>query len=101
MIMNPRRRAMTAVYISLSLNAILLFLGALSSKQRYSTSRYEKILDVLGGPGSAFADWLAPSGHGAAHFLGGALMSIGFSFAFYGVIAWVIISLPAWWRDRT
>jgi hypothetical protein len=99
--MNPFRRVMTAVCISLAINMIWLLLDAMSVHQEERTSMSWKIVSVLGGPGGALADWLTPPGHDAAHFLGGILMAIGFSFVFYAGIAWIIISLPAWWRERT
>ena len=33
-------------------------------------------------------------------FSWGVLIAICFSFAFYAVLAWVLISLPAWWGER-
>jgi hypothetical protein len=101
MIMNPFRRVMTAVCISLAVNMIWFLLDAMTTHQDDRPSMSWKIASVLGGPGGAFAEWLAPPGHDAAHFLVGFLMAIGFSFAFYAGIAWIIISLPAWWRERT
>jgi len=101
MTMNSRRRALTAFYISLFLHVILLVLGVATSRQDNRTSWSAKIVNMLGSPGGEFGDWLAPPGHGAAHFVGGFLLAVGFSFVFYAVLAWVIISLPTWWRERT
>jgi hypothetical protein len=57
-------------------------------------------VNVLGGPGGSFAEWLVPPGHDAAYFLGGAAVSILVSLIFCTLLAWVVVSLPVWWRDR-
>jgi hypothetical protein len=97
--MNPRRRVLIALLISFLVNVIWFVLDASTIHKDYQTSRV--IVDMLGAPGGTFADWLAPPGHDAAHIIGGFLLGIGFSFVFYATLAWVIISLPAWWQERT
>jgi hypothetical protein len=99
--MSPRRRVLVACFISLIVNIIWFVLDASTIPTSYPPSRADKIVNLLGSPGGKFADWLAPLGHDIAHVLGGFLLAIGFSFVFYATLAWVIISLPVWWRERT
>ena len=98
---NPQlRRAAIALVISGAINIVWLGLDALTDSQKYPYSRGAKIVSVLGAPGGTIADWFAPPGHDAAHFIGGALIAIMSSLLLYAVLAWTILSLLVWWRSR-
>jgi hypothetical protein len=94
------RRVRIAVLISIALNTVLFVLASIIDARGGSFPRTERILDVLGEPSKAITEWIVPTGHDAAYFLGGALVSILSSIVFYAVLTWVTLSLPAWWRSR-
>jgi hypothetical protein len=99
--MGQCRRVLTACFISVFVNIIWLDLDASTIHENYPPLRTEIILKTRGSRGDKFADWLAPPGHDIAHFFGGFLLAIVFSFVFYATLAWIIISLPAWWHEIT
>jgi hypothetical protein len=100
MMMIRSRRLLIAFVIALLLNGILMATGASIKSEQNHPSTTEKVLEALSKPSAAFSEWLVPPGHDAAYFIGGAEVSIVFSVLFYAALVWVIISLPAWWRDR-
>ena len=62
---------------------------------RFPSSRIGRVMDALGRPGGAFAEWLLP-GHDAPQVV----LIITSSVVFYAVLMWVTLSLPVWWRSR-
>ena len=97
----PRlRRLLVALAISVALNGVLAAPSLSIDVQQSPPSRTEKILDVLTGPSTAFAEWLAPPGHGGTHFVVATAVAILCSIVFYAVLTWVVLSLPVWWRNR-
>lgn len=98
--MTKTRRVLVACVTSVVLNGAVLGLGASIDSDQHPAPLTSKILDVLGAPGSAAGYWPAPTGHGAAHFVGGALIEVLSSIIFYAALAWVVLSLPLWLRQR-
>jgi hypothetical protein len=94
------RRMLVAGTLSIMLNGILIFLITSVEPEQHRSSIIVKITDALGSPGTGLANWLVPSGHDVAHFLGGAAVAVTSSILFYALLIWVILSLPSWWRDR-
>jgi len=103
--MNPLkhyRRIVIAFLISIALNSFL-FAVSLSINPRNPVppnSGVQRIVDVLAAPSSAFAEWVAPRGHGGAHFVITLIAAVVSSVGLYAALAWVLLSLPVWWRHR-
>ena len=64
------RRMLVAGTLSIMLNGILIFLITSVEAEQHRSSIIVKITDALGSPGTGLANWLVPSGHDVAHFLG-------------------------------
>lgn len=98
---NPRlRRIFAAFGIACAINVVWVTLEALIDPTAYQPSRLSRIAGVLGYPGGTIEDWLAQSGHDAAHLVGGALVTLLSSLIFYAALVWVILSLMAWLRSH-
>lgn len=98
---NPQsRRIFAALGVSCAINVVWFTLDALAGPTTYHPSRLSKIAGALGYPGGTIADWLAPRGHDAAYFIGGALIAVASSLLFYAVLAWVILTILAWLPSR-
>ena len=85
-----------AVLISIALNGIMLTIDFSIDPRQEKLSRIESIVVVLLKPAEGLTMWLAP-GHGGAQILA----LVAFSVLVYSVVAWVVLSLPIWWRHRT
>ena len=88
-------RLMKALLLSIGLNAILLAVAFRIDPRRAELSRIERWDNSLLSPAATLTAALVP-GHGGAPIVSLAL----FSFVFYAGLAWVGLSLPAWWRTR-
>jgi hypothetical protein len=97
---NQRRRVRIGLLTSLILNGILIVLALTVVNRQDRSSSLVRLLDFLSGPSNAVAEVVAPRGHDAAHFVGGAIVSVVLSILLYGVVVWFLLSLPVWWRDR-
>ena len=93
----PRQlwRMVIAFLISIALNGILLTIDFSIDPQQDKLSRIENIVVGLLGPADALTTWLAP-GHGGTQIV----VLIISSVVVYAVTAWVVLSLPVWWRSR-
>jgi len=95
------RRLAIAFLISIGLNSFLFAVSlSINPHNPAPTSGVERIVDALSAPSSAFAEWIAPPGHGGAHFVIALIAAVVFSVCFYAALAWVLVSLPVWWRHR-
>lgn len=95
-------RVAIALLISIALNGFLFAVSlSINPREQVPTSRVERIVDALSTPSSAFAEWVAPQGHGGTHFVVALMAAIISSLVFYAALAWVVLSLPVWWRHRT
>jgi hypothetical protein len=97
MMMNTRRallRIAIALVISVALNCVL-FAAASSYPRQENLSRIESIANALLMPAGELTAWLVP-GHTGTQVV----VSIVISIAIYTAVAWVTISLPAWWQRR-
>ena len=93
---NPQiRRIFIALLTSGALNGILLVLDSFTDPQRRSRSLPFRIVEILFAPSGTFAEWLVPAGHDAAHIFSAIVVSIVSSVIFYGVLAWVILTIWA------
>jgi hypothetical protein len=96
---NPQlRRILVALLISVALNVVLIASGPLA--EHHPVSVTSRVLDLLGKPAAAFTQWLVPAGHDAVHVLGAIAVSAVSSVAFYGVLAWVVLTAWAWRGTR-
>jgi hypothetical protein len=89
------RRVRIALIFSAVLNGIFIVLDASGSADQYSDSRAARALEVLWKPSGKIAEWLAPAGHDAAHFLGGALIAIVSAVLFYALVVWLLLEIWA------
>jgi hypothetical protein len=95
-------RVRIAFILSVVLNVFLFVVSlSINPSRKGSTSETARVLDVLSAPSTAFAEWIAPRGHGGAHFVVALIAAIVSSVVFYAALAWVVLSLPIWWRHRT
>ena len=85
-----------AALFSLTLNGMLLVVAFSVDPRREELSRIENIADALLRPAGMFTEQIVP-GHSGAQVTLLFLSSI----FFYAVIAWLLLSLPVWWRHRT
>jgi hypothetical protein len=86
------RRAYVALIISITVNCVVGVIAAVAySRPPQSHSRLARVLDALAAPPNAVAEMLAPSGHGAAHFLGVSVLAFMLSVVSYGGIAWLVL----------
>jgi hypothetical protein len=88
-------RIAIAFLISIVLNGILLTIDFSIDPRQANLSRVENIVVGLLRPAEALTARLTP-GHGGAQI--SAL--ILFSVVVYTIVAWVVLSLPIWWRRR-
>ena len=88
-------RLVIALLLSIGLNVLLLAVAFSIDPRRAELSRIERWSNFLLSPAATLTATLVP-GHTGAQFVALTL----FSFAFYAALAWVAISLPAWWRTR-
>jgi len=102
--MNPFqrfRRITIAFLISIALNSLLFAMSlSINPAKPVPPSGVGRIVDALSAPSSAFAEWVAPRGHGGAHFVIALIAAVVSSVVFYAALAWVVLSLPVWWRHR-
>jgi hypothetical protein len=93
----PRQlsRIAIAFLISIVLDGILLAIDFSIDPRQNKLSRVEGTVVALLRPGEALTNWLAP-GHGGAQILA----LVVFSVVVYTIVAWVVLSLPVWWRSR-
>jgi len=92
----PLWHIMIAFLVSIALNGVLLAVASSIDPTQENLSRAASIANALLKPAGAFTEWLAP-GHGGAQIV----VLFGSSVVVYAVVAWVAISLPGWWRQRT
>lgn len=97
---NQRIRLRIAILISLMLNGVLIVLALTVANRQDRSSSIVKLLDMLTSPSTAIAEFVAPRGHDAAHFVGGAIAAIVTSIVLYGLLGWFLLSLPLWWKRR-
>jgi phosphoglycerol transferase MdoB-like AlkP superfamily enzyme len=88
-------RLVMALMLSIGLNVTLLAVAFSIDPRRAELSRIERWSNFLLSPAAALTATLVP-GHTGTQIVALAL----FSFVFYAALAWVAISLPAWWRTR-
>jgi hypothetical protein len=85
-----------AFLISLALNCILLAVDFSIDPRQEKLSGVEDVVVRLLRPAEALTMWLVP-GHSGTQIL-----ALGiFSVLVYTAVAWVVLSLPIWWRHRT
>lgn len=89
------RRLSIAFVVSIALNIILFAIDFSIDPLQQELSRIQRLGVNLLRPADALTVWLMP-GHTGAQI---AALVI-FSVAVYSIIAWVLISLPVWWRNR-
>jgi hypothetical protein len=95
------RRAGIAIAASGVFNGALIGIQFLAVNPRDpGSSRAEKILDPLFAPAGAIADWIAPAGHDAAHFIVGFLVTVVSSLLLYAMPVWAILELLARRRSK-
>lgn len=86
---------MMAIVLSIAFNVVLLAVAFSIDPRKAELSRIERWSNFLLSPAATLTAALVP-GHAGAQIGAMAL----FSFAVYAALAWVAISLPAWWRTR-
>jgi hypothetical protein len=84
-----------AFLISIALNGILLAIASSVDPRQENLSRVASAANALLKPAEALTEWLAP-GHGGTQIV----VLFGSSVVVYAVVAWVVLSLPVWWRHR-
>ena len=89
------RRLLIALLLSIGLNVALLTVASGIDPRKAELSRIESCSNFLLSPAGTLTAMLVP-GHTGVQIVAMAL----FSFAFYAALAWVAISVPAWWRTR-
>jgi len=89
------RRLPIALLISIALNVALFAVDFSIDPRQESLSRIQHLVVVLLTPAEALSTRFAP-GHGGAQIFD----LVVSSFAIYNIAAWVVLSLPAWWRRR-
>jgi hypothetical protein len=95
-------RIRIALIISGILNGFLVAASlSINPRGQDPTPMADRIIGVLTAPSTAFSEWIAPPGHGGFHFVIALIAAIISSILFYAVLAWVVLSLPAWWRHRS
>ena len=95
------RRIAISFLFSLALNSLLFAVSlSINPRKPVPTSGMQRIVDALSAPSSTFAEWVAPGGHGGTHFVIALIAAVASSLVFYAALAWVILSLPVWWRHR-
>jgi len=91
------RNLLIALMVSIALNGILAVVAFIaSSKHGQRLPRVARLLDLLATPSNAIAERLAPPGHGAAHFIEGAIAAAISSVFFYAILVW--LALAIWTR---
>lgn len=95
----PKTRIFVALGASALINITWLALDGLMGRAQRPNPSLLWIVDKLGMPGGTIADWLAPSGHSAGSILTGVLIAIVSSVVFYASAVWIVLSVPAWWRE--
>jgi len=89
-----------ALMISVAVNSIIIVFSLLINPEQYRTSRTARIIDVLGKPAGAFTEWIAPPGHDLGHAIIAVLIAILSSLFFYAALAWIVLSIVSWQRNR-
>jgi hypothetical protein len=89
-------RIRRAALISVAVNVVWFILETKPPRPSSIAATLDRILN---GPANEFVEFLSPPGHGT-EMAAGAFAAIVFSFCFYGVLAWIVLSLPAWWKNR-
>src|SRR5579864_7299091 len=92
------RRLFLALMVSGAINVIGIILDSSTNSRRYPPSIPSRIVEIIFSPAGAFAEWVVPAGHDAAHILGAAAVSIVSSLIFYAIVSWVILTI--WARAR-
>jgi hypothetical protein len=90
------RRVVFAFVISMILNGGLLAVAFSIDPKQENLSRTASIANALLRPAGALTEYLAP-GHSGAQIV----MLFVTSVLFCTAVAWVVLSLPVWWRSRT
>lgn len=93
------RRVVIAFVISLVGNVSLFILAARNDPVAHPRSVIGEIVDVVFEPGEAFASAFISPGHDFAQLVGIPLLAFAFSIVFYGFLAWIVLSVPDWWRN--
>jgi len=91
----PVWRIAIATLISIALHGVLLAIDFSIDFRQDKLSRVESVVVAVLTPAEKFTAWLAP-GHGGAQIL----LPIVFSVVIYAIVAWAVLSLPIWWRNR-
>jgi membrane-associated phospholipid phosphatase len=94
-----RRRIFIALGVSGVVNVTWLVLDGLIAHAQQPDPKVMWIVDKLGTPGGAIANSLAPSGHTVGTALAFVLIAVLSSILFYASVVWIILSIPAWWRE--
>jgi hypothetical protein len=89
------RHVVFAGFISIMLNGFLLAVASSIDPGQEKLSIVARTANVLLEPGEALTEQLAP-GHSGAQIVVLFVSSI----LIYAFVAWIFLSLPAWWRSR-
>lgn len=84
-----------ALLLSIGLNAILFAVDFSIDPRRAELSRVQRWVVSLLSPAELLAVGFAP-GHGGGQILA----LVVFSVLVYAIAAWLVLSLPTWWRRR-
>jgi hypothetical protein len=95
-----RWRVRGAFMVSLVINSLFVVIILSTGAPQTTPTRTARIVAALTTPSTALGEWGAPRGHDGLHFVGGAVIAIGSSVLFYAILAWFLLSLPVWWRER-
>ena len=88
-------RTVIAFVVSLVLNGFLLVVAFSVDPRQEKLSGIQRVANVLLEPAGGITDQLVP-GHGGTQIFA----LILFSVLIYALLAWVVLSLPVWWRHR-
>ncbi len=94
--MSPFRRVVVALLVSIVLNCVLVAIDFSIDPRSPKLSTLQNVVVGLLRPAAALSVRFVP-GHGGLQILALVLFSI----VFYALIAWLIFSLPIWWKHRT
>jgi hypothetical protein len=95
-----RWRVRAAVLISLVINSLFVVIILATGTPQITPTKTQRIVAALTAPSTALGEWSAPRGHDGIHFVGGAVIAVVSSVLFYAIVAWFLLSLPVWWRER-
>jgi len=100
---NPQfRPILTALGISVGLNVAMMILDSVLYPLNPPSHQHplaQGLLAIIETPARIVASCFAPSGHTLAVGIDTILIGFVSSVLFYGLLAWIILSLPKWLRD--